>query len=280
MMKRRFLGFLLVIVLFSSVALAGCNPPPPSINPILGDALFHLIDLGLNFKTNKFAVWDDSILLADDAIKLITTIRANQTPPMNVKQGFIRVSILYDKQGVLSQDVYDVHTRQASLGIFLEGGTTFESISGNRVDIDATRTQKITMVPLQHSTSKFTVSAKKGWQNTGIFVEKGKQFRIKYLSGIWTISKGSVGTSDAAGEPINPPTSLICRCGEPLEGYSTQGLIGEIGAGLGHAPLQVGDDFAGVAYDNEFLYLRMNLADQLLPNSSGSVTVSIETNNG
>lgn len=278
-MKRRLLGVLLAVLL-SSVVLGGCNPPPPSVNPIIGDALFHLIDLTLDFKTNKFAVADDSILLADDAIKFITAIRANQTPPTNVKPGFIRVSILYDKQGVLTQDVYDVHTRQASLGIFLEGGTTFESISGNRVDIDATRTQRITMVPLQHSTSKFKVLTKKGWQNTGIFLEKGKQFRIKYLSGVWTISKGSVGTSDAAGEPINPPSNLICHCGEPLAGYSTQGLVGEIGAGLGYAPLQIGDDFAGVAYDNEFLYLRMNLADQLLPNSDGSVMVSIEIDNG
>ena len=88
-----------------------------------------------------------------------------------------------------------------------------------------------------------------------------------------------IGTSDAAGQPVNPPTNLICNCGEPLPGYSTQAMIGRVGAGIGYTPLQIGDNFSGVAYDNSFLYLRINLPDQLLSRDSGVITVSIQTNN-
>lgn len=291
-MKYRFFRlFLLVTILFSSVGLAGCSVPSISIfnsnsnsstsastGALLGDAAFRVINLVLN-SDNVFVVAHDTILLAKDAIKLIATIKANQSPPANSKSGHIQVSILYNKKGVNSQDVYDIATGKANLGILLEGGKTFESFSGSSVDIDATQTQKITIVPLQNATSNFTLSANKGWQNTGIFLKRGKQFKIKYLSGTWTISKGVVGTSDAAGQPVNPPKNLICYCGEPLQGYSTQALIGRIGLGVGYAPLQVGDDFSAVGYDNDFLYLRMNLADQLLSYSTGAITVSIETSN-
>ena len=280
-MTRRFFAlFLLVTIVFTSTGLASCgfgfgaNSPT---TPILGDAGFRIIDLAEN-RSNIFAIVGDSVLLVKDAIKLVTTITANQTPPPDTTVGHMQISILYNKQGVNSQDVYDIITGRASLGILLEGGKTFESFTGNSVEIDATQTQRITIVPLQNATSNFTISARKGWQNTGIFLKRGKQFKVRYLSGTWTISK-SVGRSDAAGQPVNPPPNLICHCGEPLDGYSTQALIGRIGGGVGYAPLQVGDDFSGVSYDNDFLYLRINLPDQLLFNSSGTVTVSIETDN-
>lgn len=280
MMRRFFHLFLLVTVAFSSLGLASC-----SIFGIGGssasteaDAGFRLIDLVENSE-NVFEVAKDSILLAQDAITLVTSLTANQSPPAETKSGHIQVSILYNKRGVDSQDIYDIDSGNASLGILIEGGKTFESFSGNSVVIDATQTQKITIVPLQNATSKFTVSANKGWQNTGIFLKRGKQFKVRYLSGTWTISKGVVGPSDAAGQPVNSPPNLICHCGEPLDGYSTQALIGRIGGGVGYAPLQVGDDFSAVAYDNDFLYLRINLPDQLLRNSNGTVTMSIETDN-
>src|SRR6185437_4306124 len=168
----------------------------------------------------------------------------------------------------------------AHLGVLFEGGRTFEAFSADRIDIDATQTHQITIVPLQNAVSKVTIQASKGWQNTGIFLESSKQYQIKYLSGVWTVSQGSVNTSDAAGQPPNPPKNLICNCGEPIPGFSTQGLVGRIGQGLNFAPLQVGDDFAGIAYADDFLYLRINLPDQLLRYSSGSVTVSVQTYNG
>jgi hypothetical protein len=281
-----FYHFLVILVIFSTVALAGCgsfeiNPSTiltSSPSQDLGDAAFRVIDLVLNSE-DIFTVAQDTFLLSKDAINLVTTLNANQTPPTNTKSGYIQVSILYNKRGVESQDVYNIKTGKASLGILLEGGTTFESFSGNSVDIDATHTHKITIVPLQNATSQFTVSANHGWQNTGIFLKRGKQFKVKYLSGTWTISKGVVQTSDAGGQPVNAPPNIICNCGEPLGGYSTQGLVGRVGGGVGYAPLQVGDDFSGISYDNDFLALRMNLADQLLSYSSGSITVSIETNN-
>jgi hypothetical protein len=283
-MKRWFFyRFLLVIVAFSSIGFAGCSlftsaNSPASPASLLKDAAFRVIDLVLNHE-DIFKVADDSILLSDDAIKLITTLNANQSPPEQLKPGHMEVSILYNKRGVNAQDVYDIDAGKASLGILLQGGITFESFSGSSVDIDATHTNRITIVPLQNAVSNFTVSATKGWQNTGIFLKRGRPFEVKYLSGTWTTNKGVVGTSDAAGQPLNPPSNIVCNCGEPLPGYSTQALIGRIGTGVGYAPLQVGDDFSGVAYENEFLYLRMNIPDQFLSRGGGSVTVSIQTNN-
>ena len=279
-MKRK--GFhlvLLIIFAFSSVGLAGCNVAFINASDSSVTAAFRLINLVLNTSDYVFSVAKDSILLADDAIKLITTIKANENPPVNTQSGHVQVSILYNKQGVESQDVYDLNTGKASLGIFLQGGETFESFSASNIDIDATHTNKITIVPLQNDVSNFTVSAKQGWQNTGIFLKRGRPFEVKYLSGTWTIAKGVVGTSDAAGQPINPPSNLVCNCGEPLPGYSTQAMIGRVGAGIGYTPLQIGDNFSGVAYDNAFLYLRINLPDQLLSYSSDVITVSIQTNN-
>ena len=278
-MLRRFSNlFLLVTFAFSSLGLAGCFGIGGSTSSTATDAGFRLIDLVENSE-NIFVVAKDSFLLTQDAITLVTTLTANQTPPASTQSGHIQVSILYNKRGVDSQDVYDINSGNASLGILIQGGKTFESFSGNSVVIDATQTQRITIVPLQNATSNFTISANKGWQNTGIFLKRGKQFKVRYISGTWTISKGVVGPSDAAGQPVNPPPNLICHCGEPLDGYSTQALIGRIGGGVGFAPLQVGDDFSAVSYDNDFLYLRINLPDQLLRNSSGAITVSIETDN-
>jgi hypothetical protein len=245
---------------------------------VVGDALFRFVDIVLNYN-DVFTVAPDTILLAKDAFQLIESIPANQSPPAETQAGITEVSILYLKRGVYTQDIYKVKTGKASLGILFEGGKTFESISTNQVDIDATQTHQIWMVPLQNATNTVTVSAKAGWQNTGIFLVRGKQYQIKYLKNVWTISKGKVNTSDAAGQPLNPPQNLLCQCGEPLPGYSTQALIGRVGSGLGNAPLEVGDDFAGVSYDNDFLYLRINLADPLLPFADGSVTVSVTTNN-
>ena len=276
-MRRWFPSLVLLVTLaFSTIGLAGCKLPFFNSSDT---AAFQFIDLVLNHSNDIFTIAQDSVLLAVDAIKLVDTIRANQSPPVNTQSGHVQVSILYNKQGVESQDIYDLNTGQASLGIFLQGGETFESFSASNIDIDATHTQKITIVPLQNAVSNLTVSASGGWQNTGIFLRRGRTFKVKYLSGTWTIAKGLIGTSDAAGQPVNAPSDLACYCGEPLPGYSTQALIGRIGDGTGFSPLQVGDDFSGVAYDNEFLYLRINLPDQLLSYSEGSITVSIETDN-
>lgn len=276
-MQRKLLSVVLLVAF--AVSLVGCGAGgTTSTVATVTDAAFHLIDLVLN-ADDIFVVAKDSILIGKDAISLVKSVPASQSPDVTAKPGHVTVSIHYVKHGVDSLDVYDVIAGKARLGILLEGGTTFESISANNVEIDATQTHQISIVPLENAVSKVTVSASKGWQNTGIFLERGKQFEVKYLSGLWRISN-SVGTSDAAGQPSNAPPNLICNCGEPLPGFSTQGLVGRVGQGLDHAPLQVGDDFAGVSYDNDFLYLRINLADSLLHFASGTISVSVQTENG
>lgn len=287
-MKRLlFSRFLLVLVLFSGFGLASCGgisfnfsaSAQATAGPLLADAAFDVIDLVEN-NENKFEVLKDSILFASDAIKLVKTLTASQSLPTTVQSGHVLVSILYNKQGVESQDVYNIKTGKAGLGIILQGGETFESLSGNSAYIDATHTRQITIVPLQNAVTRVKISASRGWQNTGIFLKRGRAFAVRYVSGTWTSRTGVVGTSDAAGQPVNAPSNLICNCGEPLPGYSTQALIGRIGNGIGYTPLQVGDNFSGVSYDNEFLYLRINLPDSLLSHSSGTLKVEVQTYNG
>lgn len=279
-MKRRYLGVVLGVLLI----LTGCitieqNTDATTPQTILGDAAFLVIDLLKNFKEDKFTVAADSILLANDAVKLFTTLPANESPTEPPQAGHILVILRYNKQGVDTKDVFDVNAGKASLGIIFEGGKTFETFSAGMVNIDASQTDKITIIPIQDGVNAVTVSAGTGWQNSNIFVERGKRFEIKYKSGVWTSATGSVGTSDAAGQPTNAPPNLLCRCGEPLPGFSTQALIGQIGDGHANSPLQVGDDFAGVAYANDFLNFRMNLPDQLLSKSSGSIVVWVYTYN-
>lgn len=279
-MRRRVAAVFLVVVMVLIGCSCGASGTSGTSLPPLKNAGFKLLDFVLDHGSDVFSIAQDSVTLVQNAIKLIQTIPANQPVPKNDKRGYIQVSIHYNKQGVDARDVYLLDSGKASLGIVLAGGKTFETFSANTVDIDATQTDKIVIVPLENATTNVTVSAGVGWQNTGLFVERGKTYKIKYVSGVWTSANGTVGTSDAAGQPVNPPPNLICRCGEPVPGYSTQALIGEIGSGeLGFAPSQVGDDFAGVAYADDFLYLRMNLADQFLPNSNGSIVVSVETDN-
>src|SRR5690349_19062436 len=135
-MKHRFFRlFLLVTIVFSNIGLAGCDLP--FFKAPLETAAFQLIDLALN-DDGVFTIAKDSILLASDAIKLVETIKANQSPSVNTQSDHTRVSILYDKQGVESQDIYDISTGKARLGIFLQGGETFEAFSANNIDIDAT----------------------------------------------------------------------------------------------------------------------------------------------
>lgn len=279
-MKRRYLGVVLGVLLI----LTGCITIQQDTNAttapaILGDAAFLVIDLLKSFKDDKFNVAADSILLANDAIKLFTTLPANDSPSEPPQAGHVLVVLRYNKQGVDSKDVFDVNAGKAHLGIIFEGGKTFETFSVGMINIDASQTDKITIIPIQDSVNAVTVSAGQGWQNSNIFVQRGKKFEIKYKSGVWTSNTGSVGTSDAAGQPANAPPNLLCRCGEPVPGFSTQALIGQIGDGRNNAPLQVGDDFSGVAYANDFLNFRMNLPDSLLSKSSGSIVVYVYTYN-
>ncbi|HUY77874.1 MAG TPA: hypothetical protein VMV29_13970 [Ktedonobacterales bacterium] len=273
-MRRRFASLLLLALM--AIPFSSCGASSQQVTTLIS-AGFTFIDFIYN--DNIFQRGEDTVLLAQDALQLVGTYPQNQSPPANTTTGFTEVAISYLKNGIYAQDVYKVETGKASLGILFDGGRTFESISANVVSIDATQTKQIWIVPLQHATNTVTIKANAGWQNTGIFLVRGKEFKVKYVTGRWTIANGTVATSDAAGQPPNPPKNLICNCGEPLPGYSTQAMIGRIGAGQGNAPLEVGDDFAGVSYGNDFLYLRMNTADQLLPYSAGSVTISVETFN-
>ncbi|MFI5273430.1 MAG: hypothetical protein ACHQ4H_10410 [Ktedonobacterales bacterium] len=273
-MLRKLLGvFLLVVV---GIGVVGCDASSSQVKTVT-DAGFNFVDFVLT--ASGFELAADSVVLLKGAVDFVETLPQDQTPPTAIASGYTQVSISYLKKGVYAQDIYRLQTGVATLGVLFEGGKTFESISQNRVSIDATQTQQIWIVPLENATHKVTIRANAGWQNTGIFLVRGKQYDVKYLSGVWSIASGRVGTSDAAGQPANPPKNLICHCGEPLPGVSTQALIGRIGAGLDHDPVEIGDNFSGVAYDNDFLYLRINLPDSLLAYAGGQVALDVSTNN-
>jgi hypothetical protein len=263
------------------IAASACSffPSKTSTTTKAGDAAFRVIHLVLN-SVNAFGVSSDSILLSKKAITPVETINPNQKPTPITEIGYTRLTILYYKSGVLKQDVFDLLTGKTGIGILLKGGTTFESFTNHDVFIDATDTTEITIVPLENITVAVRVAANQGWQDTGMFLERGRQFSVTYVSGLWTIQQGVVATSDAAGIPPNPPSYLYCNCGEPVPGFSTQAMIGRVGDGSGHAPLQIGDAFAGISYDNDFLQLRINDADAQLGDNFGVITVNVTVMNG
>jgi len=117
------------------------------------------------------------------------------------------------------------------------------------------------------------VHANRGWQNTAIFVFRGDQVQIQYVSGKWTHWIGQVPYSDASGK-----YGYICatymqssECVEPIPDFPTGALIGKIGGQL----LKIGNTISFTSDDDGYLLLRINDADIGLYDNAGTITVRV-----
>ena len=125
------------------------------------------------------------------------------------------------------------------------------------------------------SSISFSVAANKKWQDTSVSLNAGQEVSITYLSGEWTVQKGTRPYTDAAG-----PQDYICakqidasQCVEPIPDYWVGGLIGKVGSQL----ISIGNKSTFRATETANLELRANDGDDGLYDNEGSVLVSIKT---
>lgn len=115
------------------------------------------------------------------------------------------------------------------------------------------------------------VFANKGWQDTGIVVNRGQQVTIEYVSGLWFEDPPGIW-HDASGGP-NPWICTAPECHEPLHDFPKYALIGRLDGDV----LRIGNRLDFVAEVSGVLQLRPNYGDVdiLIHNPQGAVTVKI-----
>jgi hypothetical protein len=112
------------------------------------------------------------------------------------------------------------------------------------------------------------VLSDRGWQDTGLILQGGRQFRLEYVSGSWTYWGGTLAPFDAEGD------SYVCGragCCEPLPGGRKGALIGA----LGDEVFFVGNGGVFTARSDGRLLLRINDCDTSLADNEGAVRVRI-----
>ncbi|MBI4675657.1 MAG: hypothetical protein HY741_28775 [Chloroflexi bacterium] len=140
--------------------------------------------------------------------------------------------------------------------------------------IAVTRVVPITQVILATRTptsSNATVGvfATQGWQDSGIVLASGEQFRIEYVSGRWTETKGELAFHGPEG------SDYICSfatCCEPLPDQPKGALIGALGAKV----FLIRRSGSFTSGGTGVLLLRMNDCDDALGDNAGSIVVRIE----
>ncbi|MEM7799760.1 MAG: hypothetical protein AAF633_11265 [Chloroflexota bacterium] len=119
-----------------------------------------------------------------------------------------------------------------------------------------------------------TVDAENGWQSTGIELPANTSIKFEVTSGTWTHWSGTIGYNDGSGQ------DYICAenfepqdCSEPLPGFNSGGLIGQVGDQI----FGIGSSKTIILSASGYLYLRINDADRYLEDNDGVLTVSITT---
>jgi hypothetical protein len=117
------------------------------------------------------------------------------------------------------------------------------------------------------------VHANQGWQDTGIFIFRGDEVQIHYVSGEWTHWIGQVPYSDASGKYgyICAASMQPSECVEPVPDFPTGALIGKVGNQM----LKIGNTFSFTSEEEGYLLLRINDADVGLYDNAGTITVQV-----
>jgi hypothetical protein len=119
------------------------------------------------------------------------------------------------------------------------------------------------------------ISAVDGWQETQLELVAGQQFSINYLSGNWTVDKGSLAMVGPEGYSTENDSAIYQGC--KYDSNSPYGVLyGQVSAVNGTAfPVRRGGLFT--AQNDGELYLRINDTDQCLADNAGEISVSIIT---
>ena len=111
-----------------------------------------------------------------------------------------------------------------------------------------------------------TISASRGWQNTGIALHSGETIKVQFMSG--EIRDGEAVIRGPAG------TGYICgdsSCCEPMPNVQRGALIGRVGDDL----FLIGDKSTIEVQESGELQLRINDCDEGLVDNSGSLEIKI-----
>lgn len=108
------------------------------------------------------------------------------------------------------------------------------------------------------------VQANSDWQNSGVFVSKGKVVTVEYVSGYWRPWPGANFDGKGCTQGCSLTNTLI------LVGCNHGGLIGRIG---NTQMICILDGTTVTATESGALYLRIN--DPVIYDDSGAITVQI-----
>jgi hypothetical protein len=116
----------------------------------------------------------------------------------------------------------------------------------------------------------FTISAVKGWQDTGINIKSNSQIIFSYQSGRWSINKDGEYT-DANGYYNNYPNMIegVCK-NAPLPDELSGALVGRVGNGK---VFIIGNTQKIISNNDGILFLSIN--DACLGDNAGDVVVNI-----
>ncbi|MCX7683028.1 MAG: LecA/PA-IL family lectin [Anaerolineae bacterium] len=120
----------------------------------------------------------------------------------------------------------------------------------------------------ERSRQEFTVLSNRGWQDSGVMLREGQQFRVEYVSGQWTYWSGTLAPFDGNGDSY---TCGRAGCCEPLPGGRKGALIGNIG----NEVFLIGNGGIFTARSSGRLLLRMNDCDSSLADNEGTILVRI-----
>jgi hypothetical protein len=109
------------------------------------------------------------------------------------------------------------------------------------------------------------VAAKTAWMPTGVFLKKGRRYRIT-ASGAWSFAGG--GKSGTEVGPMGDPAQPV-----PPDGFPRGELVAQIGPST--KTIAVGPDLLLVAPENGELFLSLNERFREFDDNSGSLQVSI-----
>lgn len=171
------------------------------------------------------------------------------------------------------KDMIRILTFLFALITLLFGNNIYQQITGQSFFNTVSRFFGFSSGTSSNANVTFTVSSLKGWQATGVYVNKGDKVEITVLSGEWSYnpneSQYTSGEGDSnyvCGKIISPS-----ECAEPLPTSPSGALIGQIGNMI----FEVGSGAVISAKDNGTLRLRMNDANDGLGDNEGSLKVQI-----
>lgn len=122
------------------------------------------------------------------------------------------------------------------------------------------------------STNVVVVSARQGWQDSGIALAAGSQASISYVVGAWDLDFGGASGGYVGPDGVPLPPLIMEACDPPpLPESPTGALVGEVGNG---PAFLVGSRLSFQVQQNGDLFFRIN--DGCLANNDGNIVVQVD----